>query len=572
MLKSLPAQISAITATVKPVVQPAKNIRFLLLFSLVLVLIVLIFTVLFHVIMDYEGQSYSWFSGLYWTMVTMSTLGFGDITFESDIGRLFSVVVLFSGMIFLLILMPFTFIEFFYSPFVKAQQEARAPRTVSPALRDHVILTHYDAVSATFIRHLDKQGVPYVLAVKTVEEGLLLHDAGVNVVVAELGDPESFARCGFARAEMIAATGDDFANTSVAFTARQLSDRAKIVTTADSIDSVDVMELAGSTHVMQLGEQLGTALARRTIATDAQTHLIGSFGELRIGEAMVAGTPLEGKTLEAARLREVAGVTVVGLWQRGVLIDPKPGVTLTADTMLLLAGTEEQMETYNALFCIYRRSHAPCVIIGAGRVGRAVAKNLEELDLEYRLIDTDGTRVHAQDEKHIQGNAADHSIIDRAGIYQAPAVIITTRQDDVNIYLTIYCRKLRPDIQILVRANVDANVARLHSAGADVVMSYASMGANILYNLLRNEDTLLVAEGLNVFRMEVPRPLQGRAIRDSAIRNQTGCTIIAVRKGETLMTNPEPDMVLDPGDELILIGNLAAEEKFFQLYRKGKKA
>lgn len=544
---------------------PTKNLKFLAIFSVVLVALVVIFTVLFHVIMNYEGQKYSWVSGLYWTMVTMSTLGFGDITFKSDIGRLFSVVVLLSGMILLLVLLPFTFIEFFYSPFVKAQQEARAPRRVANTLSGHVILTNYDAVSATFIRQLDKQHVPYVLAVKSVEDGLVLHDAGVKVVVADLEDPASFERCGFARAEMIAATGDDFANTSIAFTAREITPTAKIVTTANSRDSIDVMRLAGSSYVMQLGDQLGTALARRTIATDAQTHLIGSFDQLRIGEAMVAGTPLLGKTLGATRIRELAGVTVIGLWQRGSLISPKPNVTLTADTMLLLAGTEEQMEAYNALFCIYRRSHAPCVIIGGGRVGRAVARTLEQLDLEYCLVDKD-TKHIGNKKNHIHGSAADHTIIEQAGIYQAPAVIITTREDDVNIYLTIYCRKLRPDIQIIVRANVDANVSRLHSAGADVVMSYASMGANILYNLLRNEDTLLVAEGLNVFRIKAPASLVGQAIRDSDVRNQTGCTIIALRRGETLHTNPEPSEVIAAQDELILIGTLAGEEKFFSQF------
>jgi len=564
MLKSLPAQITAITAAVRPS-DGRKNIRFLFLFLAVLIVLVVLFTAGFHAIMVYEGQSYSWVSGLYWVMVTMSTLGFGDITFKSDLGRLFSVVVLLSGMLLLLVLLPFTFIEFFYSPFMKAQQDARAPRRVSPKLKGHVILTHYDEVSATFIRQLEKQKVPYVLAVEKVDDALALHDAGVRVVVADLNDPSSFERCGFDRADMIAATGTDFANTSIAFTAREMSKTAAIVTTADTKDSVDVMKLAGSTYVMQLGEQLGLALVRRTIATDAQVHLIGSFDQLRVGEAMVAGTPLAGKTLEKAKIRELVGVNVIGLWQRGAFLDPKPTLPLTDDTMLLLAGTEEQMEAYNALFCIYRRSHAPCVIIGAGRVGLAVANALDQLDLDYRIIEKDQGALEPS-EKHILGSAADQTVLDRAGIYSAPAVVITTSQDDVNIYLTIYCRKLRPDIQIITRANVDANVGRLHSAGADVVMSYASMGANILYNLLRNEEALLVTEGLNVFRLKAPASLVGKEIRESDVRHLTGCSIIALRRNQELMTNPEPSLKLEADDELILIGTREGEEKFFKQF------
>jgi hypothetical protein len=59
-------------------------------------------------LMLYEGRQYSWVTGFYWTLTTMSTLGFGDITFHSDAGRLFSVVVLLSGIVFLLVMLPFT--------------------------------------------------------------------------------------------------------------------------------------------------------------------------------------------------------------------------------------------------------------------------------------------------------------------------------------------------------------------------------------------------------------------------------------------------------------------------------
>ncbi len=547
-----------------------RNLRFLGGFFLILLALVAVFTVGFHVIMAYENQEHSWLSGLYWVMVTMSTLGFGDITFESDIGRFFSVVVLLSGMVFLLVLLPFTFIEFFYSPFVKAQQEARAPREVSPALRDHVIITHYDPVTAALIRRLDKYRVPYLLVVPEVARALELHDLGLNVVVADLDDPASFARCGFDRAAMVAATGDDFSNTSIAFTARELSSTSIIVVTAGSADSVDVMQLAGSSQVMQLGDTLGAALARRTAAADAQAHVIGNFGSLRIAEATVAGTPLVGKTLAQGRLRELVGVNVAGLWQRGNFRPPAPDAVLTADTMLVLAGSEEQMAAYDSLFCIYHRSHAPALIIGAGRVGRAVAASFAELEIDYRIVDKDPARIR-DPEKYILGSAADLATLRRAGLPEAPAVVITTREDAVNIYLSIYCRKLRPDIQIVARANTEANVARLHSAGADVVMSYAAMGSSILFNLFRRENTLLVAEGLNVFRLPAAPELVGRTIRESSVRSRTGCSIIAIERNGIQEANPPPETVIERDDEMILIGTIAAEDEFFRAFFPGEK-
>ena len=59
--------------------QQRSNLRVLLMLVAVLTGIVGFFSVLFHVLMAYEGQAHSWVTGFYWTIVAMSTLGYGDI-------------------------------------------------------------------------------------------------------------------------------------------------------------------------------------------------------------------------------------------------------------------------------------------------------------------------------------------------------------------------------------------------------------------------------------------------------------------------------------------------------------
>ena len=104
------------------------NLKILLYLLLVLAGLIAIFSVIFHVLMLQEGRQYSWFTGVYWTLTVMSTLGFGDITFTQDLGMAFTMCVLMSGVMFMLILLPFTFLQFFYTPWMEAQYEARAPR------------------------------------------------------------------------------------------------------------------------------------------------------------------------------------------------------------------------------------------------------------------------------------------------------------------------------------------------------------------------------------------------------------------------------------------------------------
>ncbi len=151
------------------------NILNLLRFLFLLTLMVTAYSVAFHFIMQYEGRTeFSWVTGFYWTLTVMSTLGFGDITFTSDLGRAFSTVVLLSGIVFLLVLLPFTFIEFFYEPWLKAQAEARAPRKLPEKTRGHVILTEYDAVTHAFIERLVKHQYPYVLLAPDLDQALRL--------------------------------------------------------------------------------------------------------------------------------------------------------------------------------------------------------------------------------------------------------------------------------------------------------------------------------------------------------------------------------------------------------------
>jgi voltage-gated potassium channel len=542
-----------------------RKVHLLIRYVLVFTLLVLLYSSLFHLLMRTEGREHSWTTGLYWALTTMSTLGYGDLTFHSDLGRIFSVVVLLSGMAFLLVMLPFTFIEFFYSPWMKAEAEARAPRQLPDHVQGHVILTAHGPVTSALIARLNQYNHPYVILASDLTEALNLHDLGLQVVLGDLDLPETYERVGVRKAALLAATGTDLRNTNVAFTARECAPDLPIITTATSESSEEILKLAGSSHVLRLDEMMGRWLARRTLGGDARAHVIGRFDRLFIAEATVSGTPLSGKTLGDSRLRELTGITVVGVWQRGRFESPTPETTMGPATVLVLAGSQEQIRHYDELFCIYNLSTAPVLIVGAGSVGTVTGRALQRRNLEYRIIERDPRRI--RDPKlQLLGNAADIETLEGAGIQEAPAIIITSNDDDTNIYLTILCRRLRQDIQIISRATLERNVSTLHRAGADFVMSYASMGANVIFNLLRRADVLMVAEGLNVFRVKVPARLAGKRIADTKVREQTGCSIIAVGANGAQQVNPDPSLMLPEADEMVLIGSVESENQFLQTY------
>ena len=542
------------------------NVMNLVRFLAILVVLVFTYSILFHVIMAWEGQTdHSWATGFYWTLTVMSTLGFGDITFNSDLGRIFSTVVLLSGMIFLLILLPFTFIEFFYAPWMAAQAAARAPSELPEKTSGHIILTEFDAVTRALIGKIVQYHYPYVLLVPDVAEALRLHDLGYKVVVGDLDNPQTYRRVRVENALLVVTTANDRVNTNVAFTVREISEHVPIVATANSPASVDILQLAGSSHVFQLGEMMGQALARRVMGGDSVAHVIGRFDQLVIAEAIAAKSALVGKTLRQSRLREEAGISVLGVWERGTFWTAEPETCITPGTVLVLAGTEADIRRYNELFHEQPTGEAPVIIIGGGRVGRAVGQTLAERGLDYRIVEQSPERIRDPD-KYILGDAADLEVLERAGIMTTSTVVITTHDDDTNIYLTIYCHRLRSNIQIISRATLERNVATLHRAGADFVMSYASMGANTIVNLLGRSHIMMVAEGLDVFEVKVPPQLAGKAIAEADVRRETGCTIIALDTPQGMQINPDPAQRLPAGADMILIGTVQSENRFLQLY------
>ncbi|MDC0276976.1 NAD-binding protein [bacterium] len=554
-----------------------RNVRQLISLVLIVLAFILISSVAFHWIAGYENMvtdnnnnAIEWYDGFYWTMVTMSTLGYGDITFSLPLGKFYSLVVMLFGMFSMFVILPFAFIRFAYEPWMEAQNAARTPRALPKDTQGHVILTNLDPVCLTLIHKLDQYSIPYVLLVSDKDEALRLHDQGVVVAVGDTDDPDTYRNVRVEQAAMVVATGKDEANANIAFTVRELVDnRVKVVTLAKAEASVDILELAGSQNVIRLGDMMGQFLARRTIGNDAMAHVIGHFDELLIAEAMVTGTPIVGKTLAECNFSEMTHTNVVGVWDRGEYKGAGPDTRISESTVLVLAGSKEMIQHYNQVFCIYHAEESHVVIIGGGRVGRATARVLAKRGLRYTIVEELPDRIRNK-KYYVHGSAARIEVLEEAKIREASTVIITTGQNDTNIYLTIYCRKLCPDIQIISRANSERNISTLHRAGADFVVSYASMGANIIFNLLKHSDILMVAEGLNIFRIELPEHLEGRSLVESEIRDRSGCSVIAIQREidgrDTHLIHLDPTELLQAGDELVLIGNIESEETFLKTY------
>ena len=130
------------------------------------------------------------------------------------------------------------------------------------------------------------------------------------------------------------------------------------------------------------------------------------------------------------------------------------------------------------------------------------------------------------------------------------------------------CRRLHPELLVLSRATLERNAVTLHRAGADFVLWYSAMGANVIVNRLRDNSLLLLAEGLDVAIVPVPASLVGKSLSQSGIRVETGVSVLAVRHEGVMLINPDADTPIPAGAELVLLGDREAERRFFAKYTR----
>ncbi len=543
-----------------------RDLVALLRYAAFLVVVILFYAVIFQLIMvRVEGQSHSWITGVYWTLVTMSTLGFGDVVFQSDLGRLFSLVVLVSGIVLVLVVLPFTFIRFFYAPWLEAQVRLIAPRWLPSSVRDHVIISHHDEIAGSLVERLVAENIPYCIVEPDPAAAARLLNEGLTVVTGELDSRATYEGLQVSQARLLLANREDTTNTNITLTVRDVSSDLPIVSVVEHEDSIDILELSGCTHVLPLKLRLGEYLANRVSAGLGDADVIGTFKGLQVAEFSARNTPLAGLRVRDTWLRERTGLNIVGVWHRGRLMPAFPETSITGESILVVVGTAAQLTALDGLLGTQPRPEGPTLVIGAGTVGAAATRALKRKGIPVHVLERDERAVerlrHVAD--HVfAGDANAREALEQAGLDAAPSVLLTTNDDAVNVYLAVYCRRLKPDLRIVSRITHSRNLEAIHRAGADFALSYASLGAEAVVSLIEGHELVLLGENVDLFSVALPSSLTNKTLAESGIGSRTGLSVLAIEQDGELVTNLHASMQLKAGAQLIMLGSVQQRRAF----------
>ena len=549
-----------------------QNLKLLLTYCAFLAGLILIYAFIFrYMMLHIEGREFSMIAGIYWTITVMTTLGFGDITFHTDLGYIFATLVTVSGVIFLLIILPFGMVSLFIAPWIEDRLRHAHRRELPEETSGHVVIFGVDPVTMSFMRRLKARRIPFVAVARDLQQAQLLADeTDFKVVYGSPTEPKILDGLRIAAARQVIANLSDPENTNICLAVRARFD-TPVTAIVDDPEHIPLMRLAGASQTVPLKKILGNYLATRSTTCGARAHVLDTFGALLIAEIPVFGTPFVGQTLAEAQIRQRTGLAVIGVWSRGRFSLPQADTVLDTRDLMLLAGTRQHLDAMETL-----TGEQPAddlvFILGHGRIGCAAAHFLDKRPVPFILVDRE-VNPHCEDHIPVIGDATTPQILRQLRVNEARGVIVTTNDDSTNVFLTLNSRHLNPNIRIVARANQEENVEQLYAAGADFVVSNASVGASILGNAIERKETIFLTEGIGIFLRPLPPGLDGKTIVEAQLRPQTGCSIVAMIPNERghIVVSPDPETVLTTKMDLLFIGTPAQEETFDRLYPRAAK-
>jgi len=207
-------------------------------------------------------------------------------------------------------------------------------------------------------------------------------------------------------------------------------------------------------------------------------------------------------------------------------------------------------------------------VCGYGRIGRTVADEFRRQHVPFVVIDRDPERVHAVIEGGglaVAADASSEDVLRRVGIDRARGLIASVSTDAENVYTVLSARLLKSDLFIIGRAETEDAKRKLLRAGADRVVSPYQIGAlQIAQTALRPAvvDFVHLATSsqhldlsMEQVRIEPGSPLAGQSFIGVNLRQRFGVVVVGVQRADGRMEfNPAPDVVMQPGDQLVVLG------------------
>lgn len=239
---------------------------------------------------------------------------------------------------------------------------------------------------------------------------------------------------------------------------------------------------------------------------------------------------------------------------------------VTSLSAIIIEGKLKESYKKRKMENLLKKVNNHFIICGIGRHSVHLLEELTQTKRESVFIDMDPeiirkTSLKYPKELFVEGDATNDDILIKAGIINARGLFATTTDDNLNLVICLSARRLKPDLMIVALCNDHSNIDKLKMAGADkVVSTYYISGMRMASEMFRPIvaqmlDVMMRGENksLRIEQVDIHENYFGKKINDLKIGEFKDTLLLALKSGDKIQFNPEPDQIINNGDTLIVM-------------------
>lgn len=290
-------------------------------------------------------EGWNFLDSLFMTITTICTVGYGEVHKLTDPGRVYTIVLILSGVGFALYVL-----TDMVKPLLELNLGTRKMKNQIVKLSHHQIVCGFGRTGQEVAAHFKSQNIPFVIIEADESRAKQATDAGYLVIVGDASTDEMLNEAQVSKADgIVCALPDDTTNTFIALSAKGLKENIAIVSRAANPGSEAKLKRAGARMVISpyviCGKRMATAVTHPLVTEFLDVVMHSPGYDLRMEQIVVSETSrIVGKTLKDANIKQLAGAMILAVNQGGKLItNPSPELLFAQGDELIALGTEQEL-------------------------------------------------------------------------------------------------------------------------------------------------------------------------------------------------------------------------------------
>ena len=294
-------------------------------------------------------QDATFLDALFMTVITITTIGYGEVIHLDETGRIFTILIAITGIgsLFysLTIIMDYLVMIRVSDPFGTKKMQKQIDTYVN-----HVIIAGLGRVGRQAAKEMRDSEMPFVVIDNRTEARELAVQEGYLFIMGDASDDHILQQAGIERAKgLIVTSGDDATNVYIVLSARVLNPKLFIISRAVEESSIPKLTRAGADHAISPhaigGRRLAHLILSPTVIDFFDTVISKGEECLNLeGISVQSESPAVGKCLADLSIRERSGANVLVILRgRQVLPNPEECLTLEVNDRILALGTSLQL-------------------------------------------------------------------------------------------------------------------------------------------------------------------------------------------------------------------------------------